>query len=183
MLRAVHAARKMRQPISDGDARGWRGVCSRQCRWAIAFAAGRAEAGKVSRRQFQLRIGRRLGRDRGGHGDVRRDVPGFLRPQGAEGTEEVWRVGKPEDYSDARRLRKVQAHARWQRRFWIVNLQPGENKLVALSTICTHLGCIPNWLSGDRNSSARATARVITSPASISKARRRGRWSGSPINQ
>ena len=33
--------------------------------------------------------------------------------------------------------------------FWIVNLQPTEDKLVAISTICTHLGCIPNWLSGE----------------------------------
>jgi cytochrome b6-f complex iron-sulfur subunit len=32
---------------------------------------------------------------------------------------------------------------------WLVNLQPSENKLIALSTTCTHLGCIPNWL-GDR---------------------------------
>jgi len=30
---------------------------------------------------------------------------------------------------------------------WIVYLPEG--KLVALSTICTHLGCIPNWLSAD----------------------------------
>jgi cytochrome b6-f complex iron-sulfur subunit len=33
---------------------------------------------------------------------------------------------------------------------WIVNLQPNEEKLIALSTTCTHLGCIPNWLSGDQ---------------------------------
>jgi len=33
---------------------------------------------------------------------------------------------------------------------WMVNLAPGEPKLVALSTTCTHLGCIPNWLAGDQ---------------------------------
>jgi cytochrome b6-f complex iron-sulfur subunit len=32
---------------------------------------------------------------------------------------------------------------------WLVNLSPGEDKLMALSTTCTHLGCIPNWL-GDK---------------------------------
>jgi len=32
---------------------------------------------------------------------------------------------------------------------WMVNLAPQEPKLVALSTTCTHLGCIPNWLAGD----------------------------------
>jgi cytochrome b6-f complex iron-sulfur subunit len=34
--------------------------------------------------------------------------------------------------------------------FWIINLQPGQNRLVAVSIICTHLGCIPSWLPGDR---------------------------------
>lgn len=32
---------------------------------------------------------------------------------------------------------------------WIVTLEEeGKKRVVALSTICTHLGCIPNWLSG-----------------------------------
>jgi cytochrome b6-f complex iron-sulfur subunit len=31
-----------------------------------------------------------------------------------------------------------------------VNLSPSESKVVALNTICTHLGCIPNWLPGDQ---------------------------------
>ncbi len=33
---------------------------------------------------------------------------------------------------------------------WVVNLQPSEEKLMALSTTCTHLGCIPNWLSAEQ---------------------------------
>ena len=32
---------------------------------------------------------------------------------------------------------------------WMVNLSPSENKLIALNTTCTHLGCIPSWLPGD----------------------------------
>ena len=31
---------------------------------------------------------------------------------------------------------------------WIVYLPEGQ--LVAISTICTHLGCIPNWLQNDQ---------------------------------
>jgi len=32
---------------------------------------------------------------------------------------------------------------------WIINLvEEGERHVAALSTICTHLGCIPNWLPG-----------------------------------
>jgi cytochrome b6-f complex iron-sulfur subunit len=30
---------------------------------------------------------------------------------------------------------------------WIVNT---EGKILAISTVCTHLGCTPNWLAGDR---------------------------------
>lgn len=38
---------------------------------------------------------------------------------------------------------------RFKKKFgvWIVRL---EGKLVALSDICTHLGCIPNWLPAER---------------------------------
>lgn len=32
---------------------------------------------------------------------------------------------------------------------WIVNL-PDEKRLVALSTVCTHLGCTPSWLENDQ---------------------------------
>jgi len=30
-----------------------------------------------------------------------------------------------------------------------------------LSTTCTHLGCTPNWLEGEKNSSAPVTAAVL----------------------
>jgi cytochrome b6-f complex iron-sulfur subunit len=33
---------------------------------------------------------------------------------------------------------------------WLVNLQPAEEKVMALSTSCTHLGCIPGWLQGEQ---------------------------------
>ena len=51
-------------------------------------------------------------------------------------------AGKPEDYEEG-------VDTRWKGKFgvWIVRL---ENKLVALSNICTHLGCIPNWQPADR---------------------------------
>jgi cytochrome b6-f complex iron-sulfur subunit len=29
---------------------------------------------------------------------------------------------------------------------WIVNV---ENHIIAISTVCTHLGCTPNWLSAE----------------------------------
>jgi cytochrome b6-f complex iron-sulfur subunit len=40
---------------------------------------------------------------------------------------------------------------RWKDQFgvWIVNLAE-EHRLIALSTICTHLGCSPSWLEADK---------------------------------
>lgn len=40
---------------------------------------------------------------------------------------------------------------RWKNEFqvWIVNLSE-QRRLIALSTICTHLGCSPSWLEGER---------------------------------
>lgn len=44
-----------------------------------------------------------------------------------------------------------QVNTNWVNQFqiWIVNL-PEEKKLIALSTICTHLGCTPSWLEQDQ---------------------------------
>src|SRR5207249_546687 len=67
----------------------------------------------------------------------------FFGPKVLREPKKVFRVGKIPDYGnpgvyDYKTLG-----------FWIVNLQPGEERLVALSTICTHLGCIPDWKPQD----------------------------------
>ena len=34
---------------------------------------------------------------------------------------------------------------------WVVNYEyQGQRQLYALSTVCTHLGCTPNWLEGEQ---------------------------------
>ena len=50
-------------------------------------------------------------------------------------------AGRPEDYENG-------VDERWKNGFgvWMVKQ---EGKLVALSNICTHLGCIPNWQPTD----------------------------------
>ena len=50
-------------------------------------------------------------------------------------------AGFPEDYEEG-------VDERWKNGFgvWMVKQ---EGKLVALSNICTHLGCIPNWMPSD----------------------------------
>lgn len=50
-------------------------------------------------------------------------------------------AGRPEDY-------EAGVDERWKNGFgvWIVKQ---EGKLVALSNICTHLGCVPTWMPAD----------------------------------
>jgi len=51
-------------------------------------------------------------------------------------------AGDPADYEEG-------VDERWKKGYgvWIIKL---EGRLAALSNICTHLGCIPNWLAGER---------------------------------
>ena len=51
-------------------------------------------------------------------------------------------AGNPTDYEEG-------VDERWKNGFgvWIVKQ---EGKLVALSNICTHLGCVPTWLPAER---------------------------------
>ena len=50
-------------------------------------------------------------------------------------------AGTPEDYDQG-------VDERWKNIYgvWMIKL---EGRLVALSNICTHLGCIPNWLPAE----------------------------------
>ncbi len=52
----------------------------------------------------------------------------------------VLKVGYPSEYSEVGRV-----YTEWKQRggFWLVRTAEG---LYALSTVCTHLGCTPNWL-------------------------------------
>jgi cytochrome b6-f complex iron-sulfur subunit len=74
----------------------------------------------------------------------------FFAPKVLREPKKQWRVGKPDDYAIP-----TTVYENFKRTpdggsgFWIVNLMPEEPKIVALSIICTHLGCIPAWLQGD----------------------------------
>ncbi|HEV2296386.1 MAG TPA: Rieske 2Fe-2S domain-containing protein [Tepidisphaeraceae bacterium] len=75
----------------------------------------------------------------------------FFGPKVLKEPKKVWRIGRLDQFSQPGAVdesyKKTPAGSEG---FWVVNLQPTESKLVAISTICTHLGCIPNWLSGDQ---------------------------------
>ena len=86
-----------------------------------------------------------------------------------------FKIGFPSDFPPGVVDEKFKA----QFGIWLVNVEyKGQRQIVALKTVCTHLGCTPNWLEGEQNSNAPATAAGFIRTASISKVRRRGRSSG-----
>ena len=50
-------------------------------------------------------------------------------------------AGRPEEYEEGVDERWKKVHGVW--------MVKQEGKIVALSNICTHLGCIPNWMAGE----------------------------------
>jgi cytochrome b6-f complex iron-sulfur subunit len=70
----------------------------------------------------------------------------FFGPKALKEPKKQIRVGRMDEYASANTVYegfKPQG-------IWLVNLSPSEDKLIALSTTCTHLGCIPNWLQGEQ---------------------------------
>ncbi len=67
----------------------------------------------------------------------------FLVPKVTREPPSTFRAGKLSDYPTPGVYEQFKPQ-----NVWIVHLADG--KLVALSTICTHLGCIPNWIAADQ---------------------------------
>jgi len=58
-----------------------------------------------------------------------------------------FKIGPPSDYAPGT------VSTKWQAQFniWVVNNEvDGVRCIYALSTVCTHLGCTPNWLEGEQ---------------------------------
>lgn len=58
-----------------------------------------------------------------------------------------FKIGPPTDYGPGT------VSTKWKAQYgvWIVNAEvDGEPLIYALSTVCTHLGCTPNWLEGEQ---------------------------------
>lgn len=58
-----------------------------------------------------------------------------------------FKIGPPNDYAPGT------VSTKWQAQFniWVVNAEvDGVQMIYALSTVCTHLGCTPNWLEGEQ---------------------------------
>lgn len=109
-------------------------------------AAKAVSAAKMSRREFNFALVIAWGSLAAVTATFGAMFQDFFGPKVLKEPKKVWRVGRPADFSS---VNTVFEQFKPQG-IWIVNLQPGENRLIALSTTCTHLGCIPNWLSGDQ---------------------------------
>ena len=58
-----------------------------------------------------------------------------------------FKVGFPGDYSPG----QVEAKYKAQFGIWVVRFEyQGEPQIYALKSVCTHLGCTPNWLEGEQ---------------------------------
>lgn len=58
-----------------------------------------------------------------------------------------FKVGFPSDFPPG----KVEEKFKAQFGVWVVNTEyQGKNEIFALRTVCTHLGCTPNWLEGEQ---------------------------------
>jgi cytochrome b6-f complex iron-sulfur subunit len=71
----------------------------------------------------------------------------FMFPNVRREPPSKFKVGLP----DAFPLGQVQEKYKAQYGIWIVNTEyNGESQIVALKTVCTHLGCTPNWLEAEQ---------------------------------
>ena len=67
----------------------------------------------------------------------------FLFPNVLFEPPQSFKIGYPDDFENG----KVDLRFKKKYNVWIVR---DDEKIIALSTVCTHLGCTPNWLETER---------------------------------
>ncbi len=71
----------------------------------------------------------------------------YLFPRAPFDPAQVFKIGPPEEYLP----NSVSEAFKKSNQVWICNQEyNGKQILYALSTVCTHLGCTPNWLEADQ---------------------------------
>jgi cytochrome b6-f complex iron-sulfur subunit len=72
----------------------------------------------------------------------------FMFPNVLYEADPKFNAGRKNDYPEAP---KVYEQYKQSQAVWLVRLtEEGQDRLVALSTVCTHLGCTPNWLETEQ---------------------------------
>ena len=137
---------------------------------------------RPSRRKFNLTLALASRRDGGGGGLAAGGctVSSSLRP--TANPKRHWPVGRDRTISRPARSTRISRPRLWRiAGFWIVNLQPAENRLVAISVMCTTWVAFPTGAPMTADSNVHATDRDLKRPAATSPARPRDRWSDSPF--
>jgi cytochrome b6-f complex iron-sulfur subunit len=70
----------------------------------------------------------------------------FLFPNVLSEPSKVFKAGLPDQYEENKVVDRFKEQGAWMVR---ARDERGRDTLYALSTICTHLGCSPNWLERD----------------------------------
>ena len=70
----------------------------------------------------------------------------FLFPNVLFEPPQSFKIGYPADFEKG----KVDLRFKKSNNVWIVRNNDTPNRMYALSTVCTHLGCTPNWLETER---------------------------------
>lgn len=71
----------------------------------------------------------------------------FMFPRVLYEKDPKFRVGKKSDFPEVGKVYELYKESQG---VWLVRLtEEGEDHLVVLSTVCTHLGCTPNWLEAE----------------------------------
>ncbi len=103
-----------------------------------------ADAAKITRRQFSTALAIAWGALAATFATAGAAFQSFLVPKVTKEPPSVFRAGKIGDYAETGVYEQFKA----SHGVWIIHEPNGE--IVALSDICTHLGCIPNWLPSDK---------------------------------
>ena len=103
-----------------------------------------ANAAKMSRRQFSAALAIGWGGIIATFATAGAALQSFMVPKVTKEPPSVFRAGKLSDYAEP----GVYEQFKGAQGVWIV--RQADSTLVAISTTCTHLGCIPNWQSGDQ---------------------------------
>jgi cytochrome b6-f complex iron-sulfur subunit len=103
-----------------------------------------SKTGKITRRQFSMALAVAWGAMAAVTLTFGAMFQDFFGPKVLKEPKKVYRVGRLDEFALSGVYEQYKPNE-----IWLVNLRPAENRLVALNTVCTHLGCIPNWLAGE----------------------------------
>ena len=126
--------------VASGYARPQPSVADR-----IRMRAGSLlDTAKMNRREFSIAVAVAWGAIGATFATAGAALQSFLVPKVTKEPPTTFRAGRLGDFAE----QGVYEQYKGSQGVWLVHMPGGQ--LVAISTICTHLGCIPNWLAADQ---------------------------------